>query len=129
MARLKQVVFDCGTPSSLARFWAAALDDFDIRPYDDQEIARLASLGYTPETDPGVILDGPDLEICFQQVDVERGAKTPVHFDVESADWLGEVDRLTALGATVRERFADHVWMRDPEGNDFCVTNVEGQNT
>lgn len=121
MGRLKQVVIDCEKPSSLARFWAAALDGFDVRPYDDEEIARLAALGYTPETDPGVILDGPHLEICFQLVDVERRSKTPVHFDIESRDWLAEIDRLAALGATVKQRFEAHAWMRDPEGNDFCV--------
>lgn len=67
MGRLRQVVIDCEKPSSLARFWAAALDDFDVRAYDDEEIARLAALGFTPETDPGVIIDGPHLEICFQK--------------------------------------------------------------
>ncbi|MEV4571294.1 VOC family protein [Nonomuraea sp. NPDC049419] len=123
MARLQQVVFDCETPSALARFWAAALDEFDIRPYDDAEIARLASLGYTPETDPSVILDGPHLEICFQKVQLEPRSKTPVHVDIVSADWPAEIDRLAGLGATVKERFEAHAWMRDPEGNDFCVVD------
>jgi len=121
MGSLKQVVIDCEEPSSLARFWAAALNDFDVRPYDDEEVARLAALGYTPETDPGVIVDGPCLEICFQKVDLEPRSKTPVHFDIESADWRAEVERLTSLGATVREWFEAHAWMRDPGGNDFCV--------
>jgi Glyoxalase-like domain len=88
MGRLKQVVIDCEKPSSLARFWAAALDDFDVRAYDDEEVARLAALGYTPETDPAVIVDGPHLEICFQKVDPEQRSKTPIHFDIESAGWL-----------------------------------------
>jgi hypothetical protein len=61
VARLKQVVVDCAAPAALARFWAAALDGFAVRPYDDAEVARLAELGYTPETDPGVIVDGPHL--------------------------------------------------------------------
>ncbi len=121
MGRLRQVVIDCEKPSSLARFWAAVLDDFDVRPYDDEEVARLAALGYTPETDPGVIVDGPHFEICFQKVDREPRSKTPVHFDIESADWLAEIERLTGLGATVKDWFEGRVWMRDPEGNDFCV--------
>jgi hypothetical protein len=33
-------------------------------------IARLAALGYTPETDPNVIVDGPHVEICFQEVEI-----------------------------------------------------------
>jgi len=121
MGRLKQIVFDCDVPSVLARFWAAALDDFEVRPYDDEEVARLAALGYTPETDPGVIIDGPQVEICFQKVDRERSLKTPVHLDLASSEWLAEIERLTALGATVHRRFGRHAWMRDPEGNDFCV--------
>lgn len=37
-----------------------------------------------------------------------------------------EVARLTAAGASVvlvdeNEGRPDHVWMNDPEGNDFCV--------
>jgi hypothetical protein len=114
MGRLRQVVIDCEEPASLARFWAAALDDFDVRPYDDEEVARLAALGYTPETDPGVIVDGPHLEICFQKAGLEPRSKAPVHFDIESAGWLAEVERLTSLGATVKERFEGRAWMRDP---------------
>jgi hypothetical protein len=121
MGKLRQVVFDCEKPSSLARFWAAVLDEFDIRPYDAEEIARLAALGYTPETDPGVIVDGPNLKICFQRVELEPRSKAPVHFDIESADWPAEIERLTSLGATVKERFEARTWMRDPEGNDFCL--------
>lgn len=44
-SRLKQIVIDCHHPAGLAKFWAAALDDFDVRAYDDAEIARLAALG------------------------------------------------------------------------------------
>jgi hypothetical protein len=38
----------------------------------------------------------------------------------------GEVERLVAAGATVvrdvgDDGVLDHVWMADPEGNDFCV--------
>ena len=124
MARLKQVVVDCETPSTLARFWAAALDDFDIRPYDDAEIARLAAAGLTPETDPVVILDGPHLEICFQQVALEAREKRPMHLDVTTTDRSGELARLVALGATVHAEFDRHVWMRDPEGNDFCLVDA-----
>jgi hypothetical protein len=42
-------------------------------------------------------------------------------FDIESADWLAEIERLTSLGATVKELFEANAWMRDPEGNDFCI--------
>lgn len=124
MARLRQIVVDCETPSVLARFWAAALDGFEVRAYDDAEIARLAGLGFTPDTDPSVIVDGPHVEICFQQVEVERRAKMPMHLDVEAIDRDAEVERLIMLGATVVERFDGHTWMRDLAGNDFCVADA-----
>lgn len=123
MARLKQLIIDARHPAALARFWVEVLDGFEIRPYDDAEIARLAGLGLTPETDPVVILDGPGLEVCFQQVDVEPVRKKPLHVDLASADRAGEVARLVALGAEVVEVFDAHTWLRDPEGNDFCLTD------
>lgn len=123
MARLAQIVGDSRQPATLARFWAAALDEFEIRPYDDDEIARLASMGRTPDTDPSVILDGPCVEICFQEVEVPPLDKRPAHLDIATPDRAGERDRLVALGASVVQEFEDHTWMRDPEGNDFCVTD------
>lgn len=123
MARLKQLVIDARHPATLARFWAKVLDGFEIRAYDDAEVARLAALGLTPETDPVVILDGPGLEVCFQQVDVEPVRKKPLHVDLASADRAADVARLVDLGATVVEVFDAHTWLRDPEGNDFCLTD------
>jgi hypothetical protein len=123
MATLKQIVVDCRHPASLARFWAAALDGFEVLPYDDEEVARLAKLGLTPETDSCVIVVGPGFEFGFQQVDLVDLAKKPIHVDLSAADRDAEVERLIALGATVKQRFDTHTWMRDPEGNDFCVTN------
>lgn len=124
MARLKQIVIDCHQPADLAKFWAAALDDFEVRAYDDAEIQRLAALGFTPETDPAVIVDGPHIEICFQQGDSPPVAKQPVHLDLDVDDRAAEVRRLVALGASIQERFDTHTWMRDPEGNDFCVVDT-----
>lgn len=123
MGKLTQIVIDCRGPAPLARFWAAALDDFEVLPYDADEIARLAELGLTPETDTCVIVVGPDLEFCFQQVDVAEVAKKPLHVDISARDRPGEVRRLVEMGATIREVFDDHTWMLDPEGNDFCVTD------
>jgi hypothetical protein len=122
MARLKQLIVDCHDPAALALFWASALDEFTIRPYDGAEIARLATLGLTPETDPCVILDGPILELCFQKVDFEYAAKRPLHMHIATTDRRAEVNRLVSLGAAVRQDFDQHTWMQDPEGNDFCVT-------
>jgi len=123
VARLDQIVFDSEHPASLARFWSAALDGFEIRPYDDTEVRRLAALGLTPESDPIVIVDGPMVELCCQRVDASRSTKNPVHLDIASAERDAEVARLVALGASMKERFAAHTWMHDPEGNDFCITD------
>jgi hypothetical protein len=124
MARLTQLVVDSRQPASLARFWAAALDGFEIREYDDQEIARLASIGRTPETDPCVILDGPALEICFQEVEVPSMNKRPVHFDISTPDRAHDRGHLVSLGASIVQEFEHHSWMQDPEGNDFCLTDA-----
>jgi hypothetical protein len=123
MAKLRQIVVDCRHPASLARFWAAALEGFEVLPYDDEEVARLAALGLTPDTDPSVIVVGPGLEFGFQRLDVVDVPKKPMHVDISAADRDAEVERLVQLGATVKERFDGHTWMLDPEGNDFCVTD------
>ena len=45
MGMLKQIDVDCRHPARLARFWADALDDFEVLHYDNAEIAHLAGLG------------------------------------------------------------------------------------
>ncbi|HYJ67339.1 MAG TPA: VOC family protein [Nocardioidaceae bacterium] len=123
MASLHEIVIDCEHAPSLARFWAAALDGYEIRPYDDAEIAELAAKGLTPETDPVVMLDGPGPVVCCQQVPEPKVAKNRVHVDVMSADRRAEVDGLVGLGASVAHEFDGWTLMQDPEGNEFCVTD------
>ena len=122
MARLTEVVIDARNPAAQARFWAAALSDYEIRPYDEAEIARLAGLGFTPETDPSVMLDGPGPSICFHIRSVPREVTNHVHLDI-SGPRDEEVPRLLALGATVREEQEGRTVMLDPEGNVFCVVD------
>ncbi|RBM16159.1 VOC family protein [Streptomyces sp. PT12] len=45
MARILDIVVDCGHPAPLARFWAVALDGYAVAPYDEAELARLRALG------------------------------------------------------------------------------------
>jgi hypothetical protein len=59
IGRLTAIVLDCREAAPLARFWAEALG-WAVRAYDEAEVARLASLGYTPQTDPSVAVDAPD---------------------------------------------------------------------
>ena len=121
MAHLREIVFDCAHPAALARFWAAALDGYAVRPYDDAEIARLAGLGFTPETDPTVMVDGPGPKLCFQNVPERRYDNNRVHLDIETADPATEVRRLVGLGATVAREAGGYTVLCDPEGNQFCV--------
>ena len=121
MAALREIVFDCVQPAALARFWAAALDGYAVRAYDAAEIARLAELGLTPETDPSVMVDGPGPTLCFHRVDPPGHERGRVHFDVVVADRAREVARLCALGASPVRETSDYTVLRDPEGNRFCV--------
>src|SRR5690349_20460226 len=91
MARLKEIVIDADHPAALARFWAAAVDGYAVRAYDDAEIARLAANGLTPETDPSVLVDGPGPTICLQLRRGPRPARNRVHLDLDTADRPGEI--------------------------------------
>ncbi len=105
----------------MARFWAAALDGYAVRNYDASEVARLAAMGRTPETDPSVAADGPGPTLFFQETSAPKGGKNRLHFDLEGGARAEEVQRLRALGATVREEREGFSLLQDPEGNEFCV--------
>lgn len=122
MGRLKEIVIDADHPASLARFWAEALEGYSVRDYDAAEIARLASLGFTPETDPTVMVDGPGPSLCFQRMNGPRPARNRIHLDVSAADRPAEVLRLLALGARLVREAEGYTVLHDPEGNNFCVT-------
>ena len=120
------LTFDCASPVAVAAFWAAAFG-YELDPTsDDEEGAYIA--------DPSGRTPG----IFFQQVPEPKTAKNRVHLDVRPTGTMQEeVDRLLALGATVRgfiEKPASIVdgqvtfWtqMRDVEGNEFCVLRGPG---
>ena len=117
-----QITIDAASPSRLARFWAAALPGYQVRPYDDAEIARLASLGLTPETDTSVPIDAQGQPtIWFQKSDRVTTVRNRIHLDLTNGERSAEADRLQALGATIADERDDHTVMRDPEGNQFCL--------
>lgn len=130
--RLVELVFDSGRSAKTARFWEAALDGFAVRPYDDEEIARLAALDITDyvNDDPNVAVDhSGDLPgVFFQTVPEPKTAKNRLHIDIGAPDVEAEVQRLAALGATVGQEVHEHgmQWtvMLDPESNEFCVCKV-----
>jgi Glyoxalase-like domain len=125
MARIHDVTFDSRHPASSARFWAAALDDYEVAPYDLAELDRLRMNGSTdPDDDPTVVVEahsGPRL--LFELVHEPKTVKNRVHLDLrcESFD-ADEVARLTALGASVLEQHDSHFVLLDPEGNEFCLS-------
>ena len=127
MGRIHEIVFDCDKPAKLAAFWAELLDGYTIRDYDEAEMARLAALGLTSETDPTVMVDGPGPSICFQNVDGRRYDNNRVHFDIEVTDRSGEVERLKELGAEAVRVLPTYTVMRDPEGNQFCLIDAQEQ--
>src|SRR5215472_14388519 len=131
MAKLRTIVVDCVHPAPLARFWAAALTDYEVAPYDEAELARLRANGiFDIEDDPSVLVQpvagtaGPRL--LFVRVPEPRVGKNRLHLDLGCDDPSVQAERLRAIGATVHE---DHrtpdgsgwVTMADPEGNLFCV--------
>lgn len=125
MARLQDVVFDCAHPASLARFWAAALDTYQVAPYDEAELARLRRKGIDdPEDDPTVLVEaGPGItpRLWFQLVPESKVVKNRVHLDLRCNNPDAELARLLELGARVMARHQGLTVLADPEGNDFCL--------
>jgi hypothetical protein len=119
--RIDSVTVDARHPAALARFWAAALEGYAVRAYDEAEIARLAALGLTPETDPTVMVDGPGPTLCFQKMPGATGGRNRWHVDLVGGQRQAEVERLRALGARVRDVHEGWTTLLDPEGNPFCV--------
>ena len=121
MVKFSYVVFDAQNPAALARFWAAILDGYAVRAYDEAEIERLAALGLTPETDPSVMVDGPGPTLCFQKMPGKTTGRNRLHLDLVGGRKEDEVERLCALGARVGEAHEQHTTLLDPEDNPFCV--------
>jgi predicted enzyme related to lactoylglutathione lyase len=109
-------VLDCADGARLAPFWAAALG-----------FEQAWTLGqFTGLEDP----DGKRIGLILQQVPEAKTIKNRAHMDLGAHDLEMEVTRLEGLGATRiierREGPAHWVVMHDPEGNEFCVTELPG---
>jgi Glyoxalase-like domain len=121
MVRIKEIVIEAETPWQLARFWADALTGFEVRAYDDEEIERLASIGRTPDTDPTVAVDGPGITIFFRETTRPKNERGRIHLDLVGQARNEEVERIVALGASVKVEMDEYTVMQDPEGNEFCI--------
>ncbi len=128
MAHLHDIVVDCRHPASAARFWAAALDGYEVAPYDEAEMARLRANGiYDVEDDPTVLVeraDGTGPRLFFQLVPEPKTVKNRVHLDLLADDPDVEVRRLIDLGARVLAEHDGFLVLADPEGNEFCVART-----
>jgi hypothetical protein len=125
MARIHDVVFDSRHPASIARFWAAVLDGYEVASYDQEELDRLRINGITdPEDDPTVLVQAPGARprLFFQLVPEPKTVKNRVHLDLRCDSFDAEVARLTALGASILEQHDSHFVLLDPEGNEFCLS-------
>ena len=137
-----QVVFDSAEPARLADFWAQALG-YVVQPPPGgyatwEDLLREMGVPEDQWTSRSAVVDpeGAGPRIFFQRVPEGKTVKNRVHLDVRAGGALRgderrarlteEVQRLTGLGAKqVQEmdEMGEHwVVMRDPEGNEFCVT-------
>ena len=140
MSTRVQVAFDAADPHALARFWAEALHhvkedhsavvDELLRTgrLDEAEVlevdGRRAFRDVTACSDP----DGTGPRLFFQRVPEPKTAKNRVHLDLQvgAERAPAEVQRLLDLGATPAWTTADRgpvtTTLRDPEGNELCVS-------
>jgi predicted enzyme related to lactoylglutathione lyase len=109
--RFYQLVIDARDPRSLARFWAAVLDQQVLFEADDEVI-----VGSDEHRYPG---------LCFVPVPEHKTIKNRLHIDLDPDDRDAEVERIIALGARRADvgQGPDVSWvvLADPEGNEFCV--------
>lgn len=113
MGKLNCIVIDCADADRAAAFWSQALE------------------GYEADKQPwGTTLkSASDPLIYFEVVPEGKTAKNRLHLNIRAADRTAEVKRLVTLGAAEIEEMSPgggFVWtnMRDPEGNEFCVSQA-----
>ena len=142
-----QLAIDANDPPRLARFWAAVLDYQPVPPHNPPTTWHAhygRRLGDATAFDDRIFDPaGGGPPIWFQKVPESKAGKNRLHLDVYPTgrdDTLkmarrveiidARVSELVRLGAGVdrRARSDDpgdefyYVVMRDPEGNEFCVS-------
>jgi hypothetical protein len=140
------MTIDCADPALLARFWSTALGYQESGPpkgWDTWEAFLTDQNVPEAEWNDGANLSDPDgvlPSISFLKVPEPRTVKNRLHLDLQVSGGRAEpqhlreeriravADRLVAAGASIVHEIPkeastdlDHLWMADPEGNDFCV--------
>jgi predicted enzyme related to lactoylglutathione lyase len=132
MARIANITFTCRDPRRLADFWIAALG-YVRQELPPEILEQLRESGFDMTSrDAAVDPEGRQPRLFFIKGEKTPTTAIPIHLDIGFDDPDAAVDRLLALGATVKERKTQTVgpWtdrftvMQDPEGNSFCVQGV-----
>jgi catechol 2,3-dioxygenase-like lactoylglutathione lyase family enzyme len=112
--RFGSTVINCADLEPMTTFWSEALGLVPKRRDPEDEFR---------------VLRGDRVNLSLQLAKTPVTARDQMHLDLYAVDVAGEVDRLRALGAAwvreVRERDDHYVVLLDPEGNEFCVCEVE----
>lgn len=138
------MTLDCADPALLAEFWGTALGYVEPGPPKgwaswpewlvDQDVPEDEWNDGAALADPAGVLPA----ISLLKVPEARAGKNRLHLDLQVSGGRDqpaglraqrireEAGRLIEAGASVVEEFRirgalDHIWMADPEGNDFCV--------
>lgn len=143
MGRTVQITFDAAEPHTLVAWWADLLG-YRVEDHHDRVVELLAA-GHLSDSDV-VVLDGrkafadaataidPDgagPRLYVQRVPEPKTAKNRVHLDVRTGsagpeELDAEVERLLERGGSLVEwgNQPGHrsAVMRDPEGNEFCLS-------
>jgi hypothetical protein len=116
--RLVHLVADALDPSSLARFWAAALGWEVAAEEPDEVVVWPAGYSYPdPVALPLVFVPVPEAKTGKNRVHLDLATRSPGH-------QAAEVERLRELGAVpadIGQGQVPWVVLADPEGNEFCV--------
>ena len=140
------MTIDCADPARVARFWCTALGYKESDPpkgWDSWEAFLTDQNVPEEEWNDGAAISDPNgvlPSLSFLKVPEPRTAKNRLHLDLQVSGGRSEpqhlreqriratAESLLTAGATlVREvpvdntTTLDHLWMHDPEGNDFCI--------
>ncbi len=116
MIRVGSIVIRVDDLERQAAFWETALG-YERRVGDSDDFILLR-----PK-------DGVGPNVSLDRVRSSLQIPPRIHLDLYTEDQAGEVARLIALGATEvhwdkRPPDADYVILADPEGNRFCVVDI-----
>ena len=114
MLRIGSIVWGVRDLPRAVEFWSAALD-YRLRREPDDDWAIL------------VPREGVGVQLALSVVSSDKAKRH--HLDLYAVDQAAEVERLLALGASrvawQYEPGADYVVLADPDGNRFCVIQVD----